>query len=329
MRSISPSALIHLLSLIPLPAPADSPLQGKMIVLDPGHGGTGAADPYRTGPSGEYEERINLRVGLALKELLTAKGAKVLMTREEDVQVPLSARAKLAVDNKADLFLSIHHNATADRAVNFPIVYYHGHASGNRAGVELGRLVIRRLREAMYAPDTPVSLCSDHAIFPKAGGAVIRESWGIPGVLSEASFFTNPGEEARLKDPAYNRKEAEAYARAIGDFFALPERPPLLDRYEGGKLPPFEVFQEADRMKEEAKRWRENHAEGVKLMAADAPDPLGKALDLLTLSAQSFPDSYVARDAHLRRAEILNKLARPEEAAIERRRAEEYFVPVP
>ncbi len=324
MRSFMPMLL-----LASLPALADKPLAGRTVILDPGHGGTGASDPYRTGPSGEYEERINLRVGLALKELLETKGARVLMTRSEDVQVPLSPRAKLAVDNKADLFLSIHHNATADRAVNFPIVYYHGHASGNRAGVELGRLVIRRLHEAMYAPETPVSLCSDHAIFPKAGGAVIRESYGIPGVLSEASFFTNPEEEARLKDPAYNRKEAEAYARAIEDFFALPERPPLLDRYQGGALTPFEVFQEADRMKEEAKRWRENHAEGAKLMAADAPDPLGRALDLLTLSARAFPDSYLARDCHLRRAEILNRLARPDEAAVERRRAEEYFVPVP
>jgi N-acetylmuramoyl-L-alanine amidase len=88
---------------------------------------------------GEREEWINLRVALELKGLLEAKGARVILTRTTDVDVPLAARAKLARDVQADLLLSIHHNAAADRSANFPIIYYHGHAS-------LGRCVARRLR---------------------------------------------------------------------------------------------------------------------------------------------------------------------------------------
>ena len=89
----------------------DSPVEGKVIVIDPGHGGTAATDSYRVGPDGEREEWIDLRVGLLLRDLLEERGAKVLMTRTEDVIVLLADRSKLAVDNNADLFVSIHHNS--------------------------------------------------------------------------------------------------------------------------------------------------------------------------------------------------------------------------
>src|SRR5690606_164370 len=97
-------------------------LANKTICIDPGHGGSAETDNYRVGPSGEREEWINLRVGLILKELLEDQGAKVVMTRTEDVQVPLGERAAMAIDAKADLFVSIHHNATADGQVNLPII---------------------------------------------------------------------------------------------------------------------------------------------------------------------------------------------------------------
>jgi N-acetylmuramoyl-L-alanine amidase len=79
------------------------PLTGKTICVDPGHGGTALTDSYRVGPSGEREEWINLRVGLMLQKMLEEKGAKVLITRTEDKVVSLPDRAKLAVENKADL----------------------------------------------------------------------------------------------------------------------------------------------------------------------------------------------------------------------------------
>ncbi len=61
-----------------------------------------------------------LRVGLLLKKLLEEKGAEVIMTRSTDSSAELASRAEMAVNNKADVFISIHHNATADRSVNFP-----------------------------------------------------------------------------------------------------------------------------------------------------------------------------------------------------------------
>ena len=67
----------------------DDPLEGRTICIDPGHGGTADTDSYRVGPTGEREEWIDLRVALILRDMLVERGAKVLMTRTEDVAVAL------------------------------------------------------------------------------------------------------------------------------------------------------------------------------------------------------------------------------------------------
>jgi len=321
------SALIMLSCAILPTARSISPLEGKVICLDPGHGGTAAFDNYRVGPTGEREEWINLRVALFLKDTLEAKEARVLMTRTEDVQVSLKDRALLAVDNKADVFISIHHNATADRKVNFPIIYYHANASENQASVQLGKCLARRMNKALFDGKKPVSLASDHTIFPTAGTAVLRHSYGVPGAICEASFFSNPEEEQRLKDKEYNRKEAEAYVKALEDFFSLPPLP-IKEKYSHGKVTAFRVLQEAERMNETAKRWQQDFMEAEQLMREETQDSLEKAYELFTRSARSFPDSWVARECHSYRATILQKMGKKEEAAEAKKRVEEYYVPI-
>ncbi|MCD6384652.1 N-acetylmuramoyl-L-alanine amidase [Candidatus Sumerlaeota bacterium] len=304
-----------------------SPLAGKVICIDPGHGGTASFDTYRVGPTGEREEWINLRVGLLLKDMLEEKGARVVMTREEDVRVGLKDRALLAVKNKADVFLSLHHNATADRTVNFPIVYYHGNASENQASVQLGLCVARSLRKALFEDKTTATLVSDHTIFPGSGTAVLRHSYGIPGVIGEASFFSNPEEEQRLKNKQYNRKEAEAYVEALERFFSLPPLP-IKKKYSIVKLPGFPVLQEADRMNKIALRWLQDFKDGKRLLRNPTPESIQKAYNLFTRSARSFPDSWVARECHLYRAQLLEKMGRQKEAEQEYRRVKEYYVSV-
>ncbi len=125
-------------------------LRGKIICIDPGHGGTALTDAYRVGPTGEREEWVNLRVALLLKHKLENKGATVILTRENDQSVTLAARAEMAVSAKADVFLSIHHNATADSAVNFPILYFHGSASENLAGVAMGKALADSFKKHFY-----------------------------------------------------------------------------------------------------------------------------------------------------------------------------------
>jgi N-acetylmuramoyl-L-alanine amidase len=318
----------HVLAMVSLAACTGSragrPLAGRVICIDPGHGGTAAVDRYRVGLGGEREEWIDLRVARMLREELEWRGARVLMTRTEDVAVDLPLRAEMAVGGRAHLFLSIHHNATADPSVNLPVVYFHGNASENKAGVALGRAVAVRLDEALFGGHSTPSLVSDFAIFPGRGAAVLRHSYGIPGVISEASFFTNAAEERRLQDEGYNRREAGALARAIEDFLAEPI-PPIEEVGSRVSLPPFEVLREADRMKPEALRWREVFVEAQELIERADLEALEQAYDRLTLSARAFPDSPIAGECHRLRAEILGRQGRPEEAERERRRSVEHY----
>lgn len=301
---------------------------GKTVCIDPGHGGTAETDQYRVGPAGEREEWINLRVALMLRDLLENAGAKVVMTRTADVYVDLEERSRMARDNNADVFLSIHHNATADRKVNFPIIYFHGSALENEASVLLGRMVAIELRKHLFRSRHPVSLVSDFTIFPQSGTSVLKGTYGIPAVIGEASFFSHPKEENRLQKRAYNKKEAKAYFDALNAFFAVGQLPDVKKKVVPNELPPFEVFQEADRMRPEALQWKTNYEEGRQLVESGDATSYDQAFSLLTLSIKSFPDSYVARSGHQLRIRILSEKGDKEAATIEAERVQAFYVPI-
>lgn len=296
-------------------------MKDRVICLDAGHGGTAETDSFRVGPAGEREEWVNLRVGLELQKLLEEAGAQVIMTRKEDVAVGLKDRADMAIAANADMFLSLHHNATADPAVNFPIVYYHGEATENLASAQLAQILAEELRDELFEGKGPISVVSDKTIFPNSGTSVLRNSYGIPGVIGEASFFTNPEEEQRLKNPAYNKREADAYFRAIKRYFKESDGI-VHEKNDADDLEPFEAFQEAERMNETAKQWEQNFEKGRSEYEAGNYD---QALHLLELSARAFPDSPVARDAHAYRAKCLDALGKLTESEAARRRVEEYY----
>ncbi|MES3019663.1 MAG: N-acetylmuramoyl-L-alanine amidase [Bacteroidota bacterium] len=305
-------------------AQQELPLSGKVVVIDPGHGGSAATDSYRQGPTGEREEWIDLRVGILLEGLLEEKGAKVFLTRSEDVTFPLADRSKMAVDNKADFFVSIHHNATADPSVNFPIIYYHGLASENIASVEFSKHLAKNLRKYMYKSKTYVSVVSDYTIFSASGASVLRGSYGIPGVLAEASFFTNPAEESRLKEKEHNLGEALAFSKAIEKFLSKPV-PPIHPKTLSKFPPQFQTLQEAERMSPVARRWMQDFIDGRELMKSNDTASLQKAYDLFSQSAKSFPDSPVAAKCHKFRAELLRKLGKIEQAIQEETRVREFY----
>jgi N-acetylmuramoyl-L-alanine amidase len=92
------------------------------VVIDPGHGGAaevgGSSPNNATSPSGVLEKNITLRMGFLVRDALTeaatigSHDVKIIMTRETDKNLGLADRAKVAKTNKADLFLSIHCNAS-------------------------------------------------------------------------------------------------------------------------------------------------------------------------------------------------------------------------
>ncbi|MCE6988961.1 N-acetylmuramoyl-L-alanine amidase [Dyadobacter sp. CY323] len=319
-------AVIFLVSLNAFGQKNESPVKGKTICIDPGHGGTAATDSYRVGPGGEREEWIDLRVGLMLQKMLEEKGAKVIMTRTEDKVVPLPDRSKMAVESKADLLVSIHHNATADSSVNFPIIYFHGNKSENLASVAFGKLLGAKLLKYMHKPKSPISLVSDFTVFAEAGASVLRNTYGIPAILAEASFFTNAAEEQKLKSEKHNRNEAIAYTEAIEAFFAKPIQKIEVKNSNVPAIPPFKVFQEAERMTPIAKQWKQDFEEANRLMSKKDTMSLREAYDLFTRSVRSFPDSYIAAECHKKRAAILNMLGKSLESEQEEQRAKEYYV---
>lgn len=213
-------------------------LKGKRICLDPGHGHTAATDSFRQGATGEREEWINLRVALILKEMLEQAGAKVIITRTKDENIPLKSRADIAIEQKADIFISIHHNGTdQDPDLNYPLIFYWKDATNNPASVDLAKLVLKHIQKNLGLPRG--DLYSDYLVFPGTGTGVLRMTYSaMPGIIGEASFFTNPAEEQRLKQTAYNKKEAEAYYAALVEYFSagMPTAQ-LIEPKPGQKLP--------------------------------------------------------------------------------------------
>jgi N-acetylmuramoyl-L-alanine amidase len=190
-------------------------LNGVTIVLDPGHGGRADRPNWKRGPTGLREAEVNLRVALFLRDFLEAAGAEVVLTRESDVYlhpddaVDLRARIDIANQLQADLFLSIHHNAGGNASMaNYTSVFYHATPDRSPASLDAAGHLLAGLNDALRLEQhVGCALVSDYAIFPGRGFAVLRAA-EVPAVLTEASFHSHPGEERRLRDPVYNRREA-------------------------------------------------------------------------------------------------------------------------
>ncbi len=201
-------------------------LQGHRIFLDPGHGGN---DRVNRGPREEaIEADVNLRVALALRSYLLGAGAEVFMSRDRDTTVALSDRPLLALQDSAEIFISLHHNATAasDPSTNYAAVYYHareGSPEYHPANHDIARYIARDMSYAMRnasAPNSPTfdGTLSDFDIYPNSGFAVLRQN-RMPAVLIEASFHTHPPEERRLAIEEFNRIEAWGIFLGLGKYF--------------------------------------------------------------------------------------------------------------
>ncbi len=212
------------------------PIDGAHVVLDPGHGGseTGAI-----GPGGLREEDVNLDVALRVKRLLEQRGAIVVMTRATDVRVTIDTRASLAVALQPLAFVSIHHNSGASRESTTPgsETYHHLESDDSRrlAGLVYEELIARL---SPYGTDWVVGGdAGAHARRSLNDGddfyGILRRSQGVPSVLSESAYLSNPAEEALLDTEGFRESEATAIANAIIRFVTT-------DDPGSGFLPPLE-----------------------------------------------------------------------------------------
>lgn len=178
-------------------------LQGKTIVLDPGH----SADPGSIGPTGMTEAEANLNLALKLRDYLLKKGANVVMTRDDTAHVALYDRPSIAKAANADLFISIHNNALPDGVNPYAnngtsSYYYHPHSIN--------------LAKAIHPHLVRATGLADHGLFH--GNLAVNRPTQYPAVLLECAFMIIPEQEAMLKTDKFRKRIAKAITAGIDDF---------------------------------------------------------------------------------------------------------------
>ena len=244
---------------VPIPPPQqlrDKVARLATIVIDPGHGGE---DPGARGRGGSNEKDVTLLIARRLKALLELEpGMRVVMTRDSDYYLALAARVDKARKVKADLFVSIHADAFVRPDARGSSVFA---LSERRATSEAARWLAKKENEAdliggvnldvkdRYLAQTLLDLSQTATINDslKLGRQVLSElsaintlhkahveqasfavlkSPDVPSILVETAFISNPEEEMRLNDDAYQEKLARAILNGIKRYFAKnPPRP--------------------------------------------------------------------------------------------------------
>ncbi|HHU81959.1 MAG TPA: AMIN domain-containing protein [Firmicutes bacterium] len=169
------------------------PLSGKVIILDPGHGGI---DAGAIGTRGTREKEINLDVALRLKKRLEEAGARVVMTREDDSYLGLYERP--AVVNRFDgvLAISLHANFHPNPKVRGVEVFYHP-----------GRESSRKLAEYIFTSITKATGLTGRSIKTDKEMVFPRETQ-MPSVLVEMGFLSNRQEEELFRKSEFREKLA-------------------------------------------------------------------------------------------------------------------------
>lgn len=206
------------------PPPYARYLRGLRICLDPGHGGYQHVKGYKATASGYEEAVMNLTVAKHLRDWLLKSGVTVVMTRDDNYDIrkknsdSLAARPQLATLHECDLFISMHHNAHSRKDANFPSAFYHADPGNIYSNVDLGKAIVNELEYWMRLPEyAHTGLYSDYLMYDGAGFGVLRGA-RVPAILIEASFFSNPEEEARLRDPEYLKRQAWAYYMGLAKY---------------------------------------------------------------------------------------------------------------
>jgi N-acetylmuramoyl-L-alanine amidase len=220
-------------------------------MVDPGHGGE---DDGAHGRKGLVEKDVALELGEELARQLEAAGFEVRLTRDQDVFVPLWDRARLANAEHADLFISLHLNADHHRSAKGSEVFFLSPTSADQATADLAAVenagsgppgsgppteqdpdqvvagILHNLAQEAYLRDSERLAVAIQGQLNHLGGIkqrgvkqapfVVLRGAGMPAVLVETAFISNPREEARLGDPAFRTRVAQAITRGVRRFLA-------------------------------------------------------------------------------------------------------------
>ena len=225
-------------------APPPSPVRKHRVrvMIDPGHGGK---DPGAIGPTGLKEKDVVLAIGRRIREKLSRTGEfDVRMTRDEDVFIPLEERTAMANKGRADIFVSLHINASRNRRAEGFSTYVLSRGASNREDLELAArengVPVRKLQGVKFIIDdmfTGARKNESLRLAKTVNDAVVRhvshryrdvQSLGLKqapfyvlvgarmtAVLVEASFISNAREESRLRDPSCLDGIADGVVEAV------------------------------------------------------------------------------------------------------------------
>lgn len=185
------------------------------VVIDAGHGGIDRGG----GPGQRIPEKpYTLDTAQRLERELRRRGFRTVMTRREDVFVPLPVRTGIANSFRGAIFVSVHYNSAAREGAHGYETYYYGGSSFGLA---------TRLHRAQLA-----TLNTEDRFVRRRGFFVLRRT-NIPAVLLEGGFLTNPEESRTVLNASYRQRWAENVAAAIlvqsqqGDPPELGYQPPV------------------------------------------------------------------------------------------------------
>lgn len=195
------------------------PIQRKnCIIIDPGHGGE---DGGATSCTGRLESGFNLDIALRLNDLFHLLGYDTRMIRTSDTAIytkgetiaqkkvsDLKERVRIVNETENALLLSIHQNNFSDGKYSGAQVFY--------AGTEGSEEMARLLQTALVASLNPGS----NRKIKKSDGVYLMEHIDCTGVLVECGFLSNAEEEAKLRDPVYQRKLCCVIAATVSSFLS-------------------------------------------------------------------------------------------------------------
>ncbi|PKM83557.1 MAG: N-acetylmuramoyl-L-alanine amidase CwlD [Firmicutes bacterium HGW-Firmicutes-13] len=188
------------------------PLGGRVIALDPGHGG------YDPGVFNSVDEKeVNLEISLILRDFLQQGGAVVVMTREKDMdflevskgpkkRLDMKTRVKIIEDSGADIVISIHCNAMSSSRWSGAQTFYQFKDEESKV---LAQIVQDELKRVLKNTDRGI----------KQGDYYVLANSTMPGIIVEAGFLSNPRETELLKTREYQGKLAWAIYGGIIKYF--------------------------------------------------------------------------------------------------------------
>lgn len=189
------------------------PEREHCFIIDPGHGGV---DGGATSCTGKLESAFNLEISLRLRDLMHFLGYQTRMIRTSDISVytagetiaqkkisDLKERVRLCNETDGAILLSIHQNTFPDSRYSGAQVFY--------ADSDSSDLLAQKLQTALGKRSAK-----------KAEGIYLMEHISCPGVLIECGFLSNYEEEAKLRNPEYQKQLACVIAATAAEFVSSP-----------------------------------------------------------------------------------------------------------